>query len=106
MLSDHLTQSLEDPSLLSDHLYLPLFFLCLPFFFVSKTHTSRRIHTYQNHYRGWPGVGVGRGAGGQGSSGGGGKKTKNKIYFTPVAEGQLAVSFSGNKVINKVMVPF
>lgn len=31
---------------------------------------------------------------------------KNKIYFTPVAEGQLAVSFSGNKVINKVMVPF
>lgn len=34
------------------------------------------------------------------------KKTKDKIYFMPVAEGQLAVSFSGNKVINKVMVPF
>lgn len=31
---------------------------------------------------------------------------KKKNYFSPMAEGELAVSFSGNKVINKVMVPF
>lgn len=39
---------------------------------------------------------------------GGGRLTKKekKYYFSPMAEGELAVSFSGNKVINKVMVPF
>lgn len=100
MLSDHLTQSLEDPSLLSDHLYLPLFFLCLPFFLSAK-HTQADAYTRTNITT----LGGQVGKGGCCSSGGG-KKTKNKIYFTPVAEGQLAVSFSGNKVINKVMVPF
>lgn len=34
------------------------------------------------------------------------KKKKKRKYFSPMAEGELAVSFSGNKVINKVMVPF
>lgn len=47
VLSDHLTQSLEDPSLLSDHLYLPLFFLCLPF--LSAKHTQADAYTRTNN---------------------------------------------------------
>lgn len=69
----------------------PLFSLS-GLFMVSKAHTSKSLHTYKQHYLWWLGQGV--------------CKTKDKIYFILVAEGQLAVSFSGNKVINKVMVPF
>lgn len=101
MLSDHLTQSLEDPSLLSDHLYLPLFFLCLPFFCQQNTH--KQTHTHVPTSLPW----VARWGWEVAAAAAAAKnKKKKKIYFTPVAEGQLAVSFSGNKVINKVMVPF
>lgn len=78
VLSDHLTQSLESPSLLSDHLYPPLFFSV---FFATK-HTQ--THTTL------PGQ----------------DRSLQKRYFSLIAKEELAVSFGGNKVINKVMVPF
>lgn len=74
VLSDHLTQSLEDPSLLSDHLYLPLFF--------SVSFATKYTHTHTLPV------------------GGGGFSRKST--FSPIAKGELAFSFSGNKV----MVPF
>lgn len=74
VLSDHLTQSLEDPSLLSDHLYLPLFFLCLPF---CQQNTHKQMHTHVQTTLPWV---VSWEVGGS-SSGRSSKKTKDKIYF-------------------------
>lgn len=95
VLSDHLTQSLEDPSLLSDHLYLPLFFLCLLF---CQQNTHKQMHTHVQttlpRVASWE-------VGGSSSSTSSEKNKRQNLF-----QGQLAVSFSGNKVINKVMVPF